>query len=76
MSAHGRDSAAAPASSRTAAAEDTPPRRTAGQVVKDILLFVAAPFITLAYLVLFPFIGMTMLFRKDGRVWREWHATK
>jgi hypothetical protein len=47
-------------------------RRTAGQVVKDIALFFAAPFITIAYLVLFPFIGVAMLTRKGERAWHRW----
>jgi hypothetical protein len=43
------------------------PRRTAGQVLKDIVLFFAAPFVTLVYLALFPFIGMKLL----AQAWRE-----
>ncbi len=35
--------------------------RTAGQVVKDIVLFFAGPFITMADLALFPFIALRML---------------
>jgi CheY-like chemotaxis protein len=35
--------------------------RTASQVLQDIVLFFAGPFITLAYLPLFPFIGLAML---------------
>lgn len=37
--------------------------RTVQQYLKDVGLFFAAPFITLAYLVLFPFIGLGMLVR-------------
>jgi hypothetical protein len=37
------------------------PRRTVPQVAKDIALFAAAPFVTLACLSLFPFIGLAML---------------
>jgi len=40
---------------------DEGPRRTVGQVLKDIALFFAAPFITMAYMPLFPFIGFSML---------------
>jgi hypothetical protein len=36
-------------------------RRTASQVLKDIVLFFAAPFVTLAYLALFPFVAMRMV---------------
>jgi hypothetical protein len=43
------------------------PHRTTAQVVKDIVLFVAAPFVTMAYLFLFPFIGVAMF----ARAWRH-----
>lgn len=36
-------------------------KRDALTVLKDIGLFFAAPFIALAYLALFPFIGMLLL---------------
>jgi hypothetical protein len=36
------------------------PRRTSAQVAKDIGLFVAAPFVTLVCVSLFPFIGAAM----------------
>jgi hypothetical protein len=45
--------------------------RTAGQVLKDIGLFFAAPFITMAYMPLFPFIGLSLL-RKE---WQRRKAT-
>jgi hypothetical protein len=35
--------------------------RSVAQVVKDIALFFAGPFITIAYLALFPFIAVRML---------------
>jgi hypothetical protein len=35
--------------------------RTWAQIAKDIGLFFAAPFVTLAYVSLFPFIAMAML---------------
>lgn len=38
----------------------TGPRRSVAQVAKDIGLFFAAPFVTLAYVLLFPFIGMAL----------------
>jgi hypothetical protein len=53
----------------------SPGHRTPGQVLKDIVLFFAAPFITLAYMPLFAFIGLAMLIRKDSSFWRYWHAT-
>lgn len=37
--------------------------RTPGQVIKDIALFFAAPFVTLAYVSLFPFMAMAMLYQ-------------
>jgi hypothetical protein len=42
-------------------------RRTAAQVLKDIGLFFAAPWVTLAYLALFPFIAMKLL----AQAWRQ-----
>jgi hypothetical protein len=56
MSAQGRDPGTAEA--RPAG---LPPRRTAGRIAKDIILFFAGPLITVAYLALFPFIGLRML---------------
>jgi hypothetical protein len=38
-------------------------RRGFGQVLKDIGLFFAAPFVTLAYVALFPFLGFAALRR-------------
>ena len=49
------------------ALEATDPRRTMAQVAKDIGLFAAAPFVTLAYVLLFPFIGMVLL----AQAWRH-----
>jgi hypothetical protein len=45
----------------------TGPHRTPAQVAKDIGLFFAAPFVTLAYVSLFPFIAMAML----AQAWRH-----
>lgn len=39
--------------------------RSAGVLLKDIALFFAAPFVTIAYIALFPFIGLTMLVRAN-----------
>jgi hypothetical protein len=44
--------------------------RTTLQVLKDIGLFFAAPFITMAYMPLFPFIGLSLL-RKEWRRRKE-----
>jgi hypothetical protein len=41
--------------------------RTFAQVAKDILLFFAAPFITLAYIALMPSIALAMLARTGGQ---------
>ncbi len=41
-------------------------RRSAAQVARDIVLFFAGPFITMAYLALFPFIALSMV-RKARR---------
>lgn len=38
--------------------------RTVQQYLKDVGLFFAAPFITLAYLVLFPLIGAALFLRR------------
>jgi hypothetical protein len=44
------------------------PHRTRAQVAKDIALLLAAPFVTLLYVTLFPFIGIAMLVRtRRGR---------
>lgn len=40
-----------------------PPRRSAATVLKDIALLLAAPFISMAYMALFPFIGIVKLSR-------------
>jgi hypothetical protein len=50
-----------------ATTEADDPRRSISQVAKDIGLFFAAPFVTLAYVTLFPFIGMAML----AQAWRR-----
>lgn len=46
-----------------------PPRRSVAEVVKDVVLFLAAPFISLVYMAMFPFIGLVMLMRarREGR---------
>ena len=61
MSASGHD----PGAARPAAAGEEVSRGGA-EVLKDIALFFAAPFVTLAYIALFPFIGL-MLWRRSWR---------
>lgn len=49
--------------------------RTFAQVAKDILLFFAAPFITLAYIALMPSIALAMLARMGGQAGHHRKAT-
>ena len=50
-------------------------RRDAGvgiaRFVKNVALFFAAPFVALAYIALFPVIGLAMLAWTGGRAWRQ-----
>jgi len=55
------------------AADVKPARRSVGVVLKDIGLFLAAPFIGLFYILLFPFIGLGMLAWLGAKAWRK-HA--
>lgn len=48
-----------------------PEHRKIREVVEDILLFFAAPFITLACLATFPFIGALMLTRRGEKLWHQ-----
>ena len=41
--------------------------RRAGRVAKNVALFFAAPFVGLAYIVVFPFVGIAMLAWIGGR---------
>ncbi len=45
------------------AAQAKPARRSVGEFVKDVVLFLAAPFISLVYMAMFPFIGLVLLMR-------------
>jgi hypothetical protein len=45
------------------AAQAKPARRSIGEFVKDVVLFLAAPFISLVYCAMFPFIGLVMLMK-------------
>lgn len=55
----------------TAAEEEEALERGAGAFLKNVGLFVAAPFIGLAYVALFPFIGLGMLAVMGARAWRH-----
>lgn len=64
------DDAVAPAPANLSSVAPQPEaasRRTAAQVAKDIALFFAGPFVTLAYLALFPFVAMKLL----KQAWRD-----
>lgn len=56
-------SATSDATSHAAVTEVENGGRTVQQYLKDVGLFFAAPFITLAYLLLFPFLGVRLLLR-------------
>ncbi len=58
----------------SAAANDAKPGGGVGRRVKDVALFLAAPFIALAYIALFPLIGFVMLARTALRAWRQRRA--
>jgi CheY-like chemotaxis protein len=45
--------------------------RSVGRFVKNIALFFAAPFVALAYIALFPIIGLAMLAWTGGQAWRQ-----
>lgn len=46
-------------------------RRTAAEVIKDILLLFAGPFITIAYLPVFGVLAVLMLTRRGRHIWRQ-----
>ncbi len=54
-----------------AAAEEADEGRSVGVFLKNIALFFASPFIALAYVALFPIIGLVMLARTGGQAWRN-----
>lgn len=62
--------------SHAVADEEASGGRTVRQYLKDVGLFFAAPFITLAYLALFPFIALKLLVRsrRDRRMDRSLRA--
>jgi CheY-like chemotaxis protein len=48
-----------------------PQENGAVRFVKNVALFVAAPFIGLAYILLAPFVGFALLAREGYRAWKE-----
>lgn len=51
-------------------------RRSFGEVLKDAFLFLASPFISLAYIALFPFIGLAMLLKTRSEERGKRHSTQ
>ena len=45
--------------------------RSVARFVRNIVLFFAAPFVALAYIALFPIIGLAMLAWTGGQAWRQ-----
>jgi len=62
---------AAVALPQEAAATESAESVGVGGFLKNIALFFAAPFIALAYVALFPVIGLAMLVLKGGAAWRQ-----
>lgn len=56
---------------KAVAEDETAQKRGPGTILKDIALFLAAPFIGLAYIGLFPFIGLGMLVWMGAKAWRK-----
>lgn len=56
------------------AEEEAAESRSVGQFVKNLALFFAAPFIALAYVALFPLVGMVLLARTAAQAWRHGRA--
>ena len=48
----------------------------AGSVLKNVALFLAAPFIGLAYIIAFPFVGLAVLGMLAGRAAAKFNAVK
>lgn len=57
-------------------AASAPAAGGAGRTAKDVALFVAAPFIGLAYAVAFPFVGLALLARYGYRAMRDRAKTR
>ena len=62
--------AAAVATAHPAADRKKQAGRSIAAFLKDILLFLASPFIGIAYVLLFPFIGLAMLAEMAAQAWR------
>ena len=60
----------------TAPAEAAAAPETAGNVLKNIVLFFAAPFIGLAYIVALPFVGLAVLAVLAGRAVAKYEAVR
>ena len=60
----------------TAPAEAAAAPETAGNMLKNIVLFFAAPFIGLAYIVALPFVGLAVLAMLAGRTAAKYEAVK
>lgn len=56
-----------PAAPRQSAGGAASAARTPARIAKDIGLFLVAPYVTLAYLAMFPYLGMKLL----AQMWRE-----
>jgi CheY-like chemotaxis protein len=67
---------AAVAAVATPEAAETAAPATAGTVIKNIALFLAAPFIGLAYLLAFPFIGLGMVAWMGGKALMKYGAVR
>ena len=55
---------------------ETAASETTGNALKNIILFFAAPFIGLAYIVLLPFVGLAVLAMVAGRVAGKFAAVR
>ncbi len=67
--------AAFAAAPEPAAALEISVHRSTGRVLYDIGMFFAAPFVTLAYVLLFPFIGLAVLARLVAETWHNRKVT-
>ena len=56
---------------KVATSRRRPPTQRRARFVKHVALFFAAPFVALAYIALFPVIGLAMLAWTGGRAWRQ-----
>jgi len=68
--------AAEPQAAAVAAPDKHPQGRSAAMILKDIGMFLSAPFIGLAFIALFPLIGLAMLAWTGGQAWRQRAASE